>query len=288
MKFTVRLSLAAVALLSATACYDNGTKEDCVGLSCPPGLFWPDGGEVRIQYIQLPDGTDWRILTAFFIGEQDPERIEPPALGHCAPDQNFAASSRTYVDVGDSVTIDMGDQTITAPKVMGDMAVDFIGRRHDLAYIIQTYDDAQPTFFNAKHSATTANPMPFSDRLKGIYVPPKLDVLSPAGTGVVAIKRHQDLLVEWKEVEPPDPDVTTAGVILFLKASGPPEPPITCVGPNNGSFLIPADVIDTLIPQEGGIIQVGTASDQATLTDEGRRIDLWGTNCIAKLYSLVD
>lgn len=282
-KFTTCLSLALLALLAA--CYDNGTKEDCVGLSCPPGLFWPDGGEVRIQYINLPDGTDWRIITAFFIGAQDPDRIAPPTLGRCAKEQNFDARSRTYIDVGESVTVDMGDETIVAPKVTGEDAVDFIGRRHDLAYINETYDPTTPVFFNAEHSATTDEQMPFTDRLKGIYVPPKLNVISPAGPGVIGVKRHQDLLIEWKEIEPPNPDITTAGVILFIR---PGAPPITCVGPNNGRFVVPADDVDNLLPEEGGIMQVGTASDQAILTDEDRRIDLWGTNCIAMLWTKVD
>ncbi|HTE52384.1 MAG TPA: hypothetical protein VK698_16145 [Kofleriaceae bacterium] len=284
LKLSILFSVAMMPLLSG--CYDNGTKEDCVGLSCPPGLFWPDGGEVRIQYIKLPDGTDWRIITAFFIEAQTPERISPPTLGHCAPDPNFGeATSRTYTDVGESITVDMGDQTITAPKVTGDAAVDFIGRRHDLAYISETYDDAAPQFFNAKHSAQTDEQMDFSDLLQGIYVPPTLEVLSPQGPGVIPVKRHQDLLVQWQEIEPPNPDVTTAGVILFLRDDGPP---ITCVGPNNGQFIVSADDVDNLLPEQGGIMQVGTASDQAILTDAGRRIDLWGTNCIAMLWTKVD
>lgn len=286
MKTTLSCLLLGFSLLAA-GCYDNGTKTDCVGLSCPSGLFWPDGGEVRIQYIKLPDGTDWRIITAFFIGQQDPDALAPPALGRCAPEGYFDANSRTYIEAGDSLTVNMGDREIVAPRVTGEDAVDFIGRVHDFAYINETYEKAGDSFFNAKHYATTEAQVDFSDRLEGIYVPPQLTVLSPAAAGVVPIKRNQDLLIEWEEIEPPAPDVTTAAAILFINAGYQPGPPLTCVGPNTGSFLVPKETINSL-PPEGGILQVGTASNQAILSPDERRIDMWGTNCTALLYSIVE
>lgn len=278
------LFLAMVPLL--VGCYQEGNKEDCVGLSCPAGFYWPDGGEVRIAYIALPDGSELRFVTVFFIDEQKPEYMEPPALGRCFEEPSFDAEVRNYVDVGESVTLTMGDFEIVAPRLLGEDTRDFIGRTHDIAYLTETYEPTTPDFFNQKHSATTAVEQPFSDRLDQIYIPPKLDVLKPKGPGVIAVKRGQDLEIEWQEVTPPQPGVMTAGVILFLREDQG-LPPITCVGPNTGRFVVSADDVDNMLP-EGGIMQVGTAANEAVLTDDGRIIHMWGTNCTALPWTKVD
>ena len=275
--------LACALLPLSAACYDAGDKEDCVGLSCPPGLYWPDGGEVRIAYIALPDGSELRFVTSFFIDEQVPAYLEPPQLSRCFEEPSFDAEVRKYRDVGETVTVKMGDFELAAPKVMD--AVDFVGRRHDLAYITETYVPTTPDFFNNRHSATTAEEQPFTHLLEGMYMPPKLEVLKPAGPGIIPVKRGQPLEVEWQEIEPPDPNVLTAGVILFLRDGG--LPPITCVGPNTGKFTVSAEDVDNLLP-DGGIMQVGTASNEAILTDDGRIIHMWGTNCTALPWTKVD
>jgi hypothetical protein len=286
MQKSAVLSIALVAL--AAGCADSGTKEDCIGLSCPAGLLWPDGGEVRIQYIHLPDGNDLRFVVGFFIESQDPPMLQPPILGQCFTDSNYVPPTRVYKDAGESITVTMGSYTAVAPRVEGDAAIDFIGRHHKLAYILETYDKATDDLFDNFHSAVTADDIGLNGRMDGMYMPPKLDVLLPepgeSDGAVRQVKNGQDLLVRWQEINPPNPEVNTAGVILFWKTGQPGDKDaeiIACVGPNKGEFVVPRATIDSL-PNSGSIVmQVGTISNQAILTDDDKRIDLWASNCIA-------
>src|SRR6186713_2411103 len=125
MKKTIaRISLCLSISALAAGCYETGDKTDCVGLSCPTGLLWPDGGEVRLQYIGLPDGSEMRFVVGFFIESQDPAFVQPPVLGQCFDDSNYVPETRVYADAGDSMTAHVGSFEIEAPKVMGDDAID--------------------------------------------------------------------------------------------------------------------------------------------------------------------
>jgi hypothetical protein len=287
MERAARFLLLASAILVA-GCFDQGEKEDCVGLSCPAGLFWPDGGEVRIQYIALPDGSDLRLFVSYFVKDQTPEFVEPPLLGQCFDELWYVPPDREYIDVGEDVTVKMGDEEITLPRATGDQAVDFLSRHHQVAYTAQSYTKTQDSFFDAEHSATTEKDMGFNQLLHGLYQTPKVEVLSPTGVGNRPINANEDLLVEWNELSPADPDITTGGVIIFWKKGGPGvanSETIACVGPNTGSFLVPKETIDKL--PDTGIMQVGTASNQAKLTEDGRRVDLWGSTCVAFPFAKV-
>ena len=281
MKLRIALTLLAVTL--ASGCYDQGTKTDCIGLKCPTGLLWPDGGEVRIQYIGLPTGEDLRFVVAYFIDTQDPPLLQPPLLGHCFQATNFVPPGRVYADVGDHVSVHMGGYDLDVPRVMGDQAIDFVGRHHRLAYIVQTYEPVQDDFFDAFHSAETAVDIGLNGKMNDIYMPPRVNVLSPAPAGIREVKAGEDLVVRWEEASPPNPDVVTAGIVLFWKTGAPGDIDaeiIACVGPNKHEFIVPKETIDAL-PDSGGLMQVGTASNQAFLDDQERRIDLWASNCIA-------
>lgn len=281
--------LALAALLGVGCTPESGDRQDCVGFNCPAGLLWPDGGEIRIQYIGLPDGSDLRFLVGFFVEEQDPEFLPPPVLGQCFVDSNYVPDSRVYKDIGESIQVNMAGQTVTAPRVMGDQAIDFIGRRHRIAYITQTYEDVPDGFFDNEHFAETPDPA-INNHLRGMYMPPAVEVLKPEPAGVRTVKASEDLHIEYREVNPPNPDIMTAAVILFWKTGQPGDVNseiIACVGPNTGEFVVPKETIDSL-PDAGGIMQVGTISNQAVLTEDERRIDLWASNCIAFPWTKVE
>jgi len=284
MKKTIaRISLCLSISALAAGCYETGDKTDCVGLSCPTGLLWPDGGEVRLQYIGLPDGSEMRFVVGFFIESQDPAFVQPPVLGQCFDDSNYVPETRVYADAGDSMTAHVGSFEIEAPKVMGDDAIDFIGRHHKLAYLMTTFEPTVDDFFDNYHSATTDKDIGLNGQMTGIYMPPRVEVLSPEPAGVRLVKAGEDLVVRWQEETPADPNINTAGIVIFWKTGAPGDinaELVACVGPNHGEFIVPKETIDAL-PDAGGIMQVGTASNQAILDDQERRIDLWASNCIA-------
>ncbi len=286
----IRVHILSMTLLGALAsgCYDNGEKTDCVGLSCGPGLEWPDGGEASIRYVRYPDGTEWRALIAFFIDQQSPEIITQGELNKCAMEPSFAnVDSRRFYDVGESVTFNMGGESVVVPRVTGEQAVDFTTRQFEVAYLLETYEPTTPEFFNNSHSVTADDgSMPVT--IDSIYMPPKLDILAPLpeGTsGMVTIQRGKELVVEWKEVEPPPVEISTAAAIFFLDLSQSSYP-IVCFSLNSGRFVVPADIVDQI--PANGLLQAGTVANEAVLTPDGRRIDTWGTNCSAVPYTTVN
>lgn len=279
------LSLAVFGVL-ASGCYDNGTKEDCVGLSCGPGLDWPDGGETSIRYVRYPDGSEWRAFIGFFVDQQTPDQITMGALNVCSTETPWNAEMRHFYDVGPSITFHMGSEAITVPKV-SENAVDFTTRTFDVAYLLESWDPVDEDFFNNSHSVTADDgSMPVT--IDRIYMPPKLDITNPMPEGpsnFISIKKGQDLVVEWAEQEPVPPEISTAAAIIFNDVTMAAYP-MVCVGLNSGRYVVPKAIIDQ-IPRNG-LLQAGTIANEAVLTPDGRRIDTWGTNCQAIPYTLVD
>ena len=284
----IRIQILCLATMSvlASACYDSGTKTDCVGLSCGAGLQWPDGGEASIRYVRYPDGTEWRAFIAFFIDEQKPVSIDVGELNKCSTDPGFAADMRHFFDVGESVTFHMGSQDVKVDKVTGSDAVDYTGRHFDVAYYLETYGPVPADFFNAYHSMT-ADDGSMPAVVDDIYMPPKLDIVAPpvaADSSFISIKKGQDLTVEWAEEEEVPREITTLAAIFFIDVTNPGVFPMACFSFNTGKFVVPKDIVDGLPPT--GLLQIGTVSNEATLSNAERRIDTWGTNCSAVPYVL--
>lgn len=284
---TLCLAMTTVLVSAlASGCYESGTKTDCVGLSCGAGLQWPDGGEVSIRYVRYPDGTEWRAFIAFFIDDQTPASIDVGELNKCSTDPGFAADMRHFYDVGESVTFHMGSQDVSVQKVTGEAAIDYTGRHFDVAYYQETYSPVPDDFFNAYHSAT-ADDGSMPAVIDTIYMPPKLDIVTPEvneGTSFVSVKKGEDLLVEWAEEEPVPREITTLAAIFFIDVSAPNTFPMACFSFNTGRFVVPKEIVDSLPPN--GLLQIGTVSNEATLSNNERRIDTWGTNCSAVPYIL--
>lgn len=283
------LCLAMMCVLGsvlASGCYDSGAKTDCVGLSCGAGLQWPDGGEASIRYVRYPDGTEFRAFIAFFIDQQDPVSIDVGELNKCSADPGFAANMRRFYDVGESVTFHLGSEEVTVPKVTGDAAIDYTGRHFDVAYYLETYTPVNDDFFNAYHSATADDgEMPAT--VDTIYMPPKLDIVTPPvpdGAAFVTLKKGEDLLVEWAEEEAVPREITTLAAIFFIDVSQPNVFPMACFSFNTGRFVVPREIVDNL--PANGLLQIGTVANEATLSNTERRIDTWGTNCSAVPYIL--
>lgn len=302
----VLLGLALSSL--AVGCADEGTKEDCVGLKCPGGFQWPEGGEVRIWTIRLPDGSLLTSYFAFFIESQSPDVPLPePAVGICDIDLTGAqGENRQYIDVGESVSFELatGD-TVEVPRMMADPEVDecmpgtackdgvmdFYGRMHDIAYLMQTFEEAGPRddFYNHFHSVTTADEMPFSDQLDNLWLGPSFDVTRPQrdDDAVVTLHRGEDITFEWTNEQNPDPTVASAAAIVFVPdVCDNPPCEISCLTLNDGDFTVGGDVI-TDLSADSGIMLVGNGSDDAVLHD-GRIIHKWGQFCNLFPWARVD
>ena len=287
MTKTLALCLALALLPLSIGCVDKGDKEDCIGLNCPTGFQWPDGGEVRLWYIGLPDGSELRrFITYFQTGPND--LLPEPGVGLCAPDITGAQiAGREYIDAGESVTYSLNGEQIVVDRLtaQGDEQVeDFFERFHDIVYMAQLDTPVPDSFFSAKSSVTLADPQPFSDKLTGLYMPPKLNVLEPT-TAFVELKKGQDVLFRWEEVEPPDPTVVTGAAIVFVPDDL--SQPTACISANSGEFVVPGEVIDSF-SDDSGIMLIGTAANEAVLTDDGRMIQQWGINCALRPWTRVN
>ena len=297
----------------STACYDTGTKEDCVGLSCPGGFQWPHGGEIRTWYIGLPGGGHITRFFGIFIEDEDPALPElegafntrpMPQIGRCAPDINGVQGlNRQYIDIGPEMTFTVGpDETITVPRITaeendGMPFVDPYGREHELIYYREDFNVRPDSFFNFRHTATTPQPLPFqvrdretgeyasTDTLTDMYMPPRVRVLDPP-PGVAEFKRGQDFNIEW-ESDPADPEIVVGSAIVIAPAPGSGLRPTLCVSANDGQFTVPAETIDNL-QADDGIMVVGLVANEAVVTDSGRILNKWGISCSLVPWVRVD
>jgi hypothetical protein len=282
------LALVLAALFaSSTGCYDKGTREDCVGFSCPYGLEWPDGGEVRIWYIRLPDGTAIRRLMGFF---HTSEESPPPfVIGECAPDPNvFQPAQRQYIDVGESLRFQLGDTSIDVPKVtpMAGMPIlDAYFRQHEIAYLLDTPPSAiGDGFINGKHSVETADDG-INRVLRDIYQPPRLTLTSPLGAPVITLKKGEDVLFTWETEDGQDPDAAVGMALVFVPDAM--QIPTACIAGNKNEFLVPASIIDAFAADTGFVL-VGTATAENELRDDGNMMGKWALTCQLVPWSRVE
>ena len=272
------VAVAGVAFLSG--CAGDG-EEGCFEPSCAAQERWPEGGEVRLTHISLPDGTELRFASAFFIDAQAPIAEELSAFGNCFEEPVVEPANRRYLDVGEAVTFVMGDEELTAPRVTDGR--DFLGRQHDIVYVTETYEPTTPGFFDSMHAVRTGEG-PFSGRLTSLYMPPKFEVLAPTGPGIIPVESGEDLVVEWQH-EGASSAAVAAQVQVLRDDVG--LGPVVCVGPDTGRLVVPAEVVDGLFP-DGGIIQLLLLSTTTVEIEEGRTIQLVGSTDTAWPWTKVD
>ncbi len=299
--------LALAAVLLAPGCYDDGNKEECVGLKCPAGFQWPEGGEVRLWTIRTPDGAVIRRFFGFFIASENPDVPNTqPQIGRCArsvdADQGMNVE---YYDVGDSITFELGDgEQVEVPKLVPDPTVtdcmpgracaagvvDFYGRVHQVAYLLETVTPGPlpESYYNNFHTVRTANQMALSDRLDHLFLGPSFTVTKPERpTGALTMKRGQDVVFEWQNDQTPNPDVVAGSAIVIVPDGIAPTEATGCISLNDGDFTVPAATVDAL-SADTGIMLVGNGADEAILTDDGRVFHKWGLFCNLIPWTRVD
>jgi hypothetical protein len=290
MRISSIVLAGALSLSLLGGCYDQGNIDECIGLSCANGFQWPYGGEIRVWYIALPDGSELRRLSAYFMDAQTPEILPDLPIGYCAPDHSSdLGTNRHYFDVGDSVTMHLGDHDYVLPKFTkednGGMPVpDYADREHDIAYLLETSDPTGDGFFDATHKIDTAKHMDFSDMLDTLYMPSPTEIISPVGNPVIVMHRHQPVDVQWRELAPSDPGVVVGGAIVLGPDQGQEY---SCVVANTGQFTVPAETVDAL-EFDTGIFVIGTATDQSILRPDGQIVHQFAMNCHLYPYQIVD
>ncbi len=224
----------------------------------------PYGGEVLIEHVRLPDGSDLRRLSAFFIAAQDPDVAAEVPLGQCQPGEtaSWQAGAREYIDVGEDVTFHLGDADVVVPRV--EDAEDFFDRQHDIAYLLEVADVGDG-FLMEEHSVTTAEPQSFSDQLR-VLQPPVMEIDLPGGSIPITFERGRDAELSWTQSQPVD------GLTIDITLSDE-QTVVTCRVADTGHFTLPADVIAGF-EHATGIMIVASVSRATAVTDAGRAIDV--------------
>lgn len=225
----------------------------------------PYGGEVLVDHVRLPDGSDLRRLSAFFIAAQDPDVAPEVPLGQCQAGEtaSWQADARQYIDVGADVTFHLGDADFVVPRV--EDAEDFFDRRHDIAYLLEVADVGEG-FLMVEHTVTTAEPQSFSDQLR-VLQPPVMQVDLPDGSAPLVVDRGRDLEISWTQSQPVDG--LTVDITLIDDQTGA----MSCRAADTGHFTVPADVFAGFASDTGTMI-VASVSRAAAVTDAGRAIDV--------------
>jgi hypothetical protein len=280
---SIALCLSLALLPLSAGCADEGDIEECVGLNCPNGFQWPYGGELRLWYIELPDGTQLQRLIGFFISSQTPDILPDTEIGYCTLNLestlNYGyGTDIQYIDVGANLTMDLGDIQVNMPKIEpgGEPTIDFADRPHEgIIYQREISTPTGPQFFNNVHPVTTAEEMDFSpDLTPGIYMPPAIEVIQPTGVPII-LHAGRDLTIEWNEVEEPNPDYATVAAMVFIPDAGPQY---QCLVLNNGRMTVPGEFID-LFEADTGVMVIGTAANAGVLRPDGRWQSMFGMNC---------
>lgn len=281
-------------------CFDAGSEDDCLGPTCPWGFDKPNGGEVRLEYIRLPNNVQMSRATAFFIKEQTPDNLPVPIAGTCVDfrDTDYfplnQAENREYIDVGSSVTI-RGPEGVTYNLARQEPGTnDFIQRTHDIFYSTLQLNpiDTDPlpdAFFNATYDVELEVETEFSELLSGhIFMPQRFEWIQPKDEGTVQFTANEDFPLAWQLKDHSADGFTNKEAALLAFAlpqeNAPPLPIAACFQRNVGEFTIPGDFLATL--PENGLFLVGSLVDDPVLTSDGRLIHLVSQHCMARPYNI--
>jgi hypothetical protein len=201
----IRAGGYASALVAVSCALSScSSKSDCPNGHCTADFTWPEGGEIRVEFVGTPSGSLSRGI-AFFKSAQTPELTPFPAVaptggGVCndlsaTPTWPTAPATFTEMDVGD-LSITGGGETFAFTKQTH--FTDFLGRTHDVAYAFQdaarmvtpsTLSDVVMTGSSVTSPATWfgALGMPADFQLVPAELPAHL-----------VIPRGQDLAVAWQ------------------------------------------------------------------------------------------
>jgi hypothetical protein len=263
-------------------------KSDCPNGHCTADFTWPEGGEIRVEFVGTPSGSLSRGI-AFFKSAQTPELTPFPAVaptggGVCndlsaTPTWPTAPATFTEMDVGD-LSITGGGETFAFTKQTH--FTDFLGRTHDVAYAFQdaarmvtpsTLSDVVMTGSSVTSPATWFGALGNARRLPAR---PRRAPRAP---------RHPPRTGPRRRVATAAADhrTTRLGLVAFLDGNGTLAQLCLSYESGNG-FDVPKEVV-AKIPPKGTLVR-GHTTHQFREFPKGRRVDVIGTWCYATPYDV--
>lgn len=315
------LFFAASSLLAACGGDDGTDNPDaCLGgghggaeATCGP---WaedvPEGGDVRIE-LQTDPSTNTTTLAshAYFFKNQNPlrritEGPEVVAGTRCldmtagvyfdngAPAEAVAiVDSRTYTEVGNTVTLSTDGQTITLDKMAN--AMDLSGfLTHDTVYMPASSDGSGTLRNKIWHAEWPGGEIPVTDLTQSepvavqgvrvdsqLFVPADITNVMPAFTSPLAPPATGDWDFTFdQEASPAGAAPLTTFLGFYNPATGGYE--YMCYADASlKKITVPRAMIDKLAPS--GYAYFGTFSHVGHIVQE-RRLDLVGVNCQFTTY----
>lgn len=325
--------------LAATGCGDDETPAvdagvdaapgvdatPCTGHGCPSGqnpwALTAEGGEVRLEYYQLPEGANKLAAHAFFWKDQTPA-IRPLLGATIANHLNFEGchdyetgeyfnggvsteaqailDTRTYIDAGafmQLVNEDDATDVIELAKQPAGTADQSQNLQHDILYLADT--TLNPTYnagykiafdgFGLDMTDGTAIQMNWMSNDPTVYLPPNFTMTNPAEADYFAgveLTRGQDFTPTWENAEPANANgPATLSFMGFVGLTGKVE--AYCIKTSNtGELTIPYEVYD-VVPDTGYLL-MGTFTHTAWKDEQDAKIDVLGVNCKLSQYTLVD
>lgn len=254
----------------------------------PLGFDWPEGGEIRVEYVKTADSELSRGI-AFFKSDQTPEATLFPALALSAesvcndliatPMWPTAPATATFLDVGD-LSITGGGKTFSFTKQTN--WSDFLGRPLGIAY---TLTDA----------ATMVDPSTMYDVVLGgsssvapgtwpasLGVPAAFQLVPKDVPASIVIPAGQDLPITWEQAQQVIPQ-PVLGLVAFENGNG--QLTTLCITRDvTSTFVVPKSTVSKLAAT--GTLIRGQTTHHLREYPQGRRIDLIGTWCYATPYTL--
>jgi hypothetical protein len=273
------------------------------------GFEADEGGEVRYEYVNFPNGNAAARVTAFFYKTAGSHpRFPLLNLDGCTdtdkskgfwPSAQNPQTERQYIDPG-LVLISGGPATFTARRnaAAGKDAIgrDFPAGQATFSFGGSTANDAS-MFMTEKTSysvtLTGSADLPSQTFKDAIWIPANYMITTPPFDASYALKAHQDVTFNWTVAQqtnlPPDRQVLS--VVVF---TGPNGVSTICVKPDTGSITIPAALVDAVATKypTGGVLARQTLTHVVReLVDNngptGRRIDMIGVWCNSAPFTVV-
>jgi len=314
---TLTIMSAACSAMMLFACSDSGEGGPCVGHGCE--TVQPYGGEVILEHIVPPNGTEVRRITAFFVesttqgGDDSHKPIPEPGVSGTTPTcTNFRTTvswpapgdghaGETALDLGESVTMTGADGTEYVLSRNADTA-DADGRMHDFVYTyIEPFTDGD-TIPNVEFNQNWTLEIDNGDGSmyeqaleEGVFHPSRFDMVSPPMTGAFEITTGSDLEVEWDAL---NVDATRFGaeqldvLVAFVEpmdadGDGVAGLHTLCLGPQADGFMnVPSAVLDS-VPEAGAVMLVGHVAHNQTLSAAERLVHQIGRTCYVSPYTTV-
>ncbi|MDQ3366439.1 MAG: hypothetical protein M3680_13520 [Myxococcota bacterium] len=293
----VRSSLLLLALATPFSIGCGDDPIECVGHDCSgAAINLPEGGEIRLELIGQKDSPAELRVGGWFATEQTPATRpmpRPPAdwrkagSGLCADMRSNEIwptgdpMSRTYADAG--ATLVMAGATGTPLTLnKAEDVEDELNNYHKIAYLASI--DPRAVTVNTEYEVQLAGGADIAAQSleTKLYLPENFETSFPDMDATVVIPHDQDFPFIW--AAPPNVDAYSFAFAAFTDQI---DPIVFCIGPNDGSMVVPKEMIDLLPP--GGTVQLGVLNHRVEpmkINGGDRRIDLVAINCKQSSYSI--